>query len=180
MLFWSQKAGFQVFIIFLQAENFHIKKNEIRQLRNTPWNNALKMKMCSDTCLWLCLEACTGLRSEKNHSSKRCGAVQCCWHGKPTGLQVQAEVEERSVPKCTQQVVTAFEGGHEDRARDDLWGGHTVKMIYFSFQHRVTSSWANTAVINLRKNVFVRKINRSYWSDRLVTFVTEKHLNATG
>lgn len=26
MLFWSQMAGFQVFIIFLQAEKFHIKK----------------------------------------------------------------------------------------------------------------------------------------------------------
>lgn len=38
-----------------------------------------------------------------------CGGVGV---GKPTGLQVQTEVEERAVSERAQQVVAAFEGGH--------------------------------------------------------------------
>lgn len=73
--------------------------------------------MCSDSCLWLSLEACTVWGGRKRRKKKcvwggggaGCGGVGV---GKPTGLQVQTEVEERAVSERAQQVVAAFEGGH--------------------------------------------------------------------
>lgn len=56
----------------------------------------------------------------------------CWWCDRPTSLQVQTKVEERSISKSTEQIVAAFESGHQDWARDDLWGRTQRKMIYFS------------------------------------------------
>lgn len=57
--------------------------------------------MFSDSYPWPCLKV------PQLSSKQRCGECEGL-----TSLQVQTEVEERSVSQGTQQVVAAFKGGH--------------------------------------------------------------------
>lgn len=98
---------------------------------------------------------------------------QCWWCERPTSVQVQTKVEERSISEGTEQIVAAFESGHQDWARDDLWGHTQRKMIHFSFTVESQVKDEQPSDKCVQKHL-VRKINRSHWSEWLLILKKKK------
>lgn len=96
----------------------------------------------------------------------------CWWCERPTSLQVQTKVEERSISESTEQIVAAFEGGHQDWARDDLWGHTRGKWFIFPSlcSHKFKDGQSSDKCVQKH---LVRKINWSHWSEWLPTIKKE-------